>query len=77
MAQLVGERTLGAGCGYVGGGAPARLTRIGWIVRMPNCARFTRDGRNELEGLEPDVAVPVSAGADEEKVTALLEAVAL
>jgi hypothetical protein len=41
---------------------------------MPNCARFTRDGRNEIEGLEPDAPVPLDGGDAEEKLQALLSA---
>ena len=74
VALVLGEHTTGAGCGYVDGGAPARLARIGLLVRMPNCARFTRNGRNEIEGLEPDVIVPVSSGSSAEKLAALRSA---
>ncbi len=52
--------TAGAGCGYVDGGAPITLAHIGIEVRPPNCARFTRDGVNEIEGLEPDLPIPIS-----------------
>ena len=71
VAQVIGERTHGAGCGYVAGGQPARLTRIGLLVHLPNCARFTRDGENEVEGLEPDIPIPVSSGTSNEKLTVL------
>ena len=74
VARVLGERTAGAGCGYRDGGAPARLIRIALLVQMPNCARFTRDGRNEIEGLNPDVIVPVSSGSAAEKLAALRRA---
>ena len=77
VARVLGERTLGAGCGYVDSGAPARLVRIGLLVRMPNCARFTREGQNEIEGLDPDVIVPVSSGSSAEKLAALRRAAGL
>jgi len=75
VARVIGERTAGAGCGYVDGGAPARLTAIGLQVLMPNCARFTRSGRNEVEGLEPDVAVAVTDGPAGARIAALIRAV--
>jgi len=53
IATLVGDKTVGAGCGYMDGGHVSVLPTIGLEVRMPNCARFLRDGRNEIEGLEP------------------------
>lgn len=56
---LVGARTYGAGCGYVDGGTRTRLRAIPRDVRMPNCARFLQDGTNEIEGIAPDVALPM------------------
>jgi hypothetical protein len=75
-ATILGERTSGAGCGYVDGGAPAHLERMGVTVLMPNCARFTSDGVNELEGIVPDVALSLSEGRAAERLgrlTAALE----
>lgn len=58
IATVVGERTLGAGCGYIDGGKPTRLSQIPFDVHMPNCARFMTDGTNEVEGLAPDLPLP-------------------
>lgn len=58
-ATLIGDRTFGAGCGYVDGGTRTRLRALPRDVRMPNCARFLRDGSNEIEGIAPDVALPM------------------
>lgn len=52
-AVLVGEKTMGAGCGYVDGGNPVALKAAPVTLAMPNCARFTRDGVNEIEGWTP------------------------
>lgn len=60
-ATLVGERSLGAGCGYIDGGGEVQLRHSGLKVRTPNCARFRLDGTNETEGVEPDVTVPWAA----------------
>jgi len=57
-AMLVGERTLGAGCGYVDGGNEVTLRHSAVKVRMPNCTRYRADGTNEVEGITPDVELP-------------------
>lgn len=58
-ATLIGERTFGAGCGYIDGGSRTRLRVLPRDVRMPNCARFLSDGTNEIEGIAPDVELPM------------------
>ena len=58
-ATLLGEPTLGAGCGYVDGGNPSYLQVLPLAVRMPNCARFLMDGTNEIEGVKPDAELPM------------------
>lgn len=68
-ARLLGARTYGAGCGYVNGGTRTRLRVLPRDVRMPNCARFLRDGANEIEGIAPDVALPMD---DPDKAAAAL-----
>lgn len=75
-ATVIGERTFGAGCGYMDGGLPLELPNSGWVVRMPDCARFRIDGTNEIEGVEPDVSVPWSELGDGERARALVEALA-
>lgn len=59
VATVVGDRTAGAGCGYVNGGNPTRLSVVPVDVWMPNCARLLDDGTNEVEGIAPDVAIPM------------------
>ena len=61
-AWIVGERTAGAGCGYVDGGVPLTLSHCGWTVQMPNCVRYRADGINEIEGIEPDLRIDLSQG---------------
>lgn len=56
-ARLVGSPTYGSGCGYINGGVPLVLAHSGLRVRMPDCARYRKDGTNEVAGLVPDVAV--------------------
>ena len=64
VASLVGEKTMGAGCGYVDGGNPVTLTAAPVTLAMPNCARFTAAGVNEIEGWTPEKALtfPETAG---------------
>ena len=56
-ATIAGERTYGAGCGYVDGGSAIRLQAANLHVMMPDCSRYTRDGVNEIEGITPNVAI--------------------
>jgi hypothetical protein len=64
VARVVGARTGGAGCGYIDGGNPTRLSVVPVDVWMPNCSRFLADGTNEVEGITPDVGIPMGDGAD-------------
>ncbi|MBN8729213.1 MAG: hypothetical protein J0L64_01630 [Acidobacteria bacterium] len=61
-AVLLGQRSLGAGCGYINGGIQSRLPHSGLVVKMPDCARFRANGENEIAGLEPDV--PLASAAE-------------
>ena len=70
-AILLGERTMGAGCGYTRGGVRRELAALGLTVRAPDCARFRASGENERAGIAPDVAV------DSDDAEAVLEAVRL
>jgi hypothetical protein len=69
VAKVIGERTLGAGCGYVDGGTTTHLSQVPLDVRMPNCARFMADGTNEVEGIAPDF--PLSQGDDDVRAKGL------
>lgn len=61
VARVIGERTMGAGCGYVDGGTRYPLRVLPLDVMMPNCARFLENGRNEIDGLSPDVPIVLSS----------------
>ena len=54
-ATIVGETSLGAGCGYTRGGIQLYLEHLELRVRMPDCMRFRADGENEIAGVEPDL----------------------
>ena len=75
IATVIGDRTAGAGCGYVNGGNPTRLSVVPVDVWMPNCARFLDDGSNEIEGIAPNLRIPmgnVDAGAQAKALAAAL-----
>ena len=65
VAILVGEKTAGAGCGYVDGGNPVALSAAPVTLAMPNCARFTAAGINEIEGWTPEKPLAFPEKADE------------
>jgi hypothetical protein len=56
-ATIAGERTYGAGCGYVDGGNAIALRAVPLHIMVPNCSRYTREGVNEIEGITPTVAL--------------------
>ena len=56
-ATIAGERTFGAGCGYVDGGYAIALRAANLHIMVPNCSRYTSEGVNEIEGIMPDIAV--------------------
>lgn len=60
---LLGQRTLGAGCGYTNGGLDVVLSRSRLRVRMPDCVRYLPDGENEVAGVAPDVVLATDASA--------------
>ncbi|HEY7811277.1 MAG TPA: S41 family peptidase [Allosphingosinicella sp.] len=70
-AKAVGERTFGAGCGYVDGGGAIALTAAPVHLMVPNCSRFTKAGLNEVEGLAPDVAVDWGLSSPEAALAAI------
>ncbi|HEV2802596.1 MAG TPA: S41 family peptidase [Pyrinomonadaceae bacterium] len=55
---VIGEPTVGAGCGYTNRGIPTVLKNSGAKVKIPDCVRLRADGSNEVEGITPDVLVP-------------------
>lgn len=57
-AELMGEATYGAGCGYTNGGIRTILKHSGARVLMPDCVRYRADGTNEVDGITPDYHVP-------------------
>lgn len=57
-ATVIGTSTFGAGCGFTRPPAPVALPRLGVALNIPDCARFRRDGTNEIDRIKPDIAIP-------------------
>lgn len=73
-AKAIGERTFGAGCGYVDGGTAIALKAAPVHLMVPNCSRYTNAGLNEVEGLPPDVAVDWGLSTPEEAIAVVATA---
>lgn len=58
VATVIGEPTVGAGCGYTNGGIPTILKNSGARVKIPDCVRARADGSNEVAGITPDILIP-------------------
>ena len=70
-AVIAGERTYGAGCGYVDGGSAIALKAAPLHIMVPNCSRYTRDGINEIEGIPPSIAIDWMTLKPEQSAAAL------
>jgi hypothetical protein len=58
-AVVMGTRTGGAGCGHIDGNDEITLSYSGAKLELPNCARFRKDGSNEVGGIVPDIPTGV------------------
>ena len=56
-AVIVGAPTFGAGCGWTLPKQDVVLKHSQGVLAIPDCARFRRDGHNEIDGVQPDVLV--------------------
>ena len=74
VAKIIGEKTLGAGCGYLNGGIPYKLSNSGLPVKIPNCVRFFGDGGNEVAGIEPDISLDMKKLKQQGFLSGLLKA---
>jgi hypothetical protein len=72
-AVVVGEPSLGAGCGYTYGGIDLVLESVELRVRMPDCMRMTAAGTNELAGVRPDLRGWDDARGGRQRVRQLAE----
>ena len=62
VAKTIGQRTGGAGCGFMTDGPPLILAHSRLRFRIPNCLRLRADGTNEVAGIAPDFALPPTDG---------------
>jgi hypothetical protein len=76
VARVIGERSMGAGCGYVDGGTRTQLRASHFDLMMPNCARFLENGVNEIEGIAPDIAIDMHIDDPASQARALATALA-
>lgn len=74
IATVIGERTAGAGCGYINGGTRTQFRASPFDAMMPNCARYLDNGRNEIEGLDPDIPIPMHIEDAQQQAGALATA---
>lgn len=76
-AKIVGVRTGGDGCGFMGDSPPLVLTHSRLRFRVPNCIRLRADGTNEVAGVAPDLPViPTEDESDRARAARVLQAVA-
>ncbi|HEX8815159.1 MAG TPA: S41 family peptidase [Terriglobales bacterium] len=61
-AVIMGELTVGVGCGHTDGGTPTTLSHSGAQLIVPDCVRLRPDGVNEVRGVMPDVVVGFQRG---------------
>ena len=77
VAKIVGVRTGGDGCGFMGDTAPLVLTHSRLRFRVPNCIRLRADGTNEVAGITPDIPVePTEGESDRARAVRILETLA-
>ncbi|MBW7567376.1 hypothetical protein KIF53_07865 [Chromobacterium subtsugae] len=62
LAKIVGARTGGDGCGFMGKLEPLLLPHSGLRLRIPDCVRLRADGGDEVAGIQPDLPVPAQPG---------------
>ena len=76
VAKVIGTRTGGDGCGFMGEGAPLLLARSRLRFRVPNCIRLRADGTDEVAGITPDLPVePTEGESDRARAARVLQAV--
>jgi hypothetical protein len=65
IGKIIGTKTLGCGCGFMGGDSSTTLPKSKLKIRVPNCMRLRADGTDEVDGLHPDITVDVFEGESE------------
>ena len=77
VARIVGTRTGGDGCGFMGEGAPLVLAHSRLRFRVPNCIRLRADGTDEVAGVTPNLPIdPTEGESDRARAARVLQTVA-
>lgn len=77
VAKIVGLRTGGDGCGFMGAAIPLVLTHSRLRFRVPNCMRLRADGTDEVAGITPDLPVePTEGESDRARAARILQTLA-
>jgi hypothetical protein len=77
VAKLVGVRTGGDGCGFMGDTPPLVLAHSRLRFRVPNCIRLRADGTDEVAGVSPDLPVlPTEGESERARAARVLDVVA-
>lgn len=74
-ALILGEKTCGAGCGYMNGGISTILTNSQLRVKISDCVRARANGANEVDGIAPDIPLNLSEKGNPELLKELIETV--
>ena len=76
-AKVVGVRTGGDGCGFMGDAPPLVLAHSRLRFRVPNCIRLRADGTDEVAGIAPDLPVdPIEGESERARAARVLRVVA-
>lgn len=59
---IIGERTAGAGCGFIDFESPIILPNTGLQLIAPDCVILRQDGSNAVSGVSPDIEIDVEHG---------------
>jgi hypothetical protein len=74
-AKVIGETTMGIGCGFSTEAKPIPLKYSRVELEIPDCQRFFKNGDSELLGIKPDIPLDMSHLDDAGFVRSLLKAV--
>jgi C-terminal processing protease CtpA/Prc len=75
-AKIVGGRSGGDGCGFMGDAPPLTLPHSRLRFRIPNCMRLRADGTDEVAGVAPDLpVVPAEAESDRARAARVLRTI--
>lgn len=78
VAKIVGGRSGGDGCGFMGDAPPLVLPHSRLRFRVPNCMRLRADGTDEVAGVTPDFpAPPAEVESDRARAARVLRTISM